>query len=65
VLIGARAAHAEIFAGVAWGSATVLADTRARISALGLNVVELTPLWDIDTERDLARLEREFPELAL
>jgi rSAM/selenodomain-associated transferase 1 len=65
VLIGGRAAHAELFTGVAWGSATVLAETRARISALGRNVVELTPLWDVDTESDLARLEREHSELAL
>ena len=65
VLIGARAAHLELFAGIAWGTATVLTETRARISALGLTSIELPTLWDVDTERDLARFEREHPELAL
>jgi rSAM/selenodomain-associated transferase 1 len=65
VLIGARAAHLELFAGIAWGSSTVLAETRARIATLGLAAVELTPLWDLDTESDLARCERAHPELAL
>jgi rSAM/selenodomain-associated transferase 1 len=65
VLIGARAAHAQLFTAIAWGGATVLAETRARIAALGLAAVELAPLWDIDTERDLTRAEREHPELAL
>lgn len=65
VLIGARSPHPELFAGMAWGTAMVLAETRARVKALGLSVVELPPLWDVDTENDLARLEREHPELAL
>ena len=65
VLIGARAAYAELFAGIAWGTASVLAETRARISTLGLRSIELPSLWDIDTESDLARFEREHPELAL
>jgi uncharacterized protein len=65
VLIGARAAHPQLFAGIAWGTATVLAETRARIAALGLASVELAPLWDVDTESDLARFESEHPELAL
>ena len=65
VLIGARTAHPQLFADIAWGSASVLAETRARIAALGLAAAELTPLWDIDTESDLARFEREHPEFAL
>jgi uncharacterized protein len=65
VLIGARAAHPMLFTGIAWGSATVLAETRECIAALGLTSTELTPLWDVDTEIDLARCEREYPELAL
>jgi rSAM/selenodomain-associated transferase 1 len=65
VLIGARAAHRELFAGIAWGTDTVLAATRGRIAALGLKAVELAPLWDVDTEADLARMERELPALAL
>jgi rSAM/selenodomain-associated transferase 1 len=65
VLIGARAAHPQLFAGIAWGTSTVLAETRVCIAALGLKTVELEPLWDLDTEYDLARFEREHPELAL
>jgi rSAM/selenodomain-associated transferase 1 len=65
VLIGARAPRAELFDSIAWGTATVLAETRERISALKLNASELGPLWDVDTESDLARLERELPALTL
>jgi rSAM/selenodomain-associated transferase 1 len=65
VLIGARAAYAELFTGITWGTATVLAETKARVAMLGLTCTELPVLWDVDTENDLARLEREFPELAL
>ena len=36
-----------------------------KIAALGLKCVELEPLWDLDTEADLARFERLFPALAL
>jgi uncharacterized protein len=65
VLIGARAGHPDLFAGIAWGRPTVLAETRKRIDALGLRALALGALWDLDTEDDLARLERELPALAL
>jgi hypothetical protein len=65
VLIGARQARPELFEGMMWSTAAVLADTRERIAALGFEHVELPPLWDVDTADDLARLEREMPELAL
>jgi hypothetical protein len=65
VLIGARAAHEKIFSGIAWSTASVLQETRARVSSLGLKGIELPALWDIDTEADLARFERMFPEMAL
>jgi rSAM/selenodomain-associated transferase 1 len=65
VLIGARGAHPQLFSGIAWGTPTVLAETRARIAALGLKSIELPALWDIDTEADLARFEVMFPEMAL
>jgi glycosyltransferase A (GT-A) superfamily protein (DUF2064 family) len=48
-----------------WSVPTVLANTRARIVTLGLKAAELPPLWDVDTEDDLARMERVFPELTL
>jgi rSAM/selenodomain-associated transferase 1 len=65
VLIGARAAHASLFSDMTWGAATVLAETRKRIAALDLTAIEFAPLWDVDNESDLARLERELPALAL
>lgn len=65
VLIGARVPHPELFTGMTWSVATVLAETRTRIAALALTSYELPPLWDIDTEADLARMERAFPDLTL
>jgi uncharacterized protein len=65
VLIGAGQAHPQLFEGIAWGTSSVLAETRARIAALGLTGIELPALWDVDTEADLDRFERLFPELAL
>ena len=65
VLIGARAPQPQLFDGIAWGTASVLQETRARIAALDLRCIALDPLWDVDTEADLARLERELSELAL
>ncbi len=65
VLIGTRVPQPVIFAGIAWGTGSVLADTRTRIIEQRLMLTEQPPLWDVDTEADLARLEREFPELKL
>ena len=65
VLIGTRAPQPGIFAGIDWGKPTVLADTRARIITHRLVLAELPPLWDVDSESDLARMERELPALAL
>jgi uncharacterized protein len=65
VLIGTRAPYPDLFTGITWGTDTVLAETRKRIAALGLKAVELSPLWDVDSEGDLARMEQELPALAL
>jgi len=65
VLIGAGTVHLALFADIAWGTPAVLAQTRARIADLNLKAVELATLWDVDTETDLARCERLFPEMAL
>ena len=65
VLIGARTPQPQLFADIAWGTASVLQETRARIAALDLRCIALDPLWDVDTEDDLARLERELSDLAL
>jgi rSAM/selenodomain-associated transferase 1 len=65
VLIGARATHPSLFTDMRWSVPSVLSETRTRIAARGLTSFELPPLWDVDTEDDLARMERAFPELAL
>jgi hypothetical protein len=65
VLIGTHRPRAELFEGMIWSTRSVLDDTRERIAALGLSCVEMPALWDVDTERDLDRLEREVPEMAL
>lgn len=65
VLIGARQPHTELFEGIAWGTQAVIAETRARLAALGVASRELTPLWDVDRPADLARLRREYAHLAL
>ena len=65
VLLGMRKAQPTLFSNIGWGGSSVLADTRARIVEQRLMLVERPPLWDVDTEIDLARLDREFPELEL
>lgn len=55
VLIGVRRPEPALFAGVEWGSDRVLAQTRARIAALGWKLFELPTLWDLDRPEDLAR----------
>jgi len=65
VLIGTRSMQPALFADMRWGTETVLAETRARVIAHRLVLAERPPLWDVDTEIDLARLEREYPELRL
>jgi hypothetical protein len=65
VLLGMRKAQPALFSNIAWGESSVLADTRVRIVEQRLMVVERPPLWDVGTEIDLARLDREFPELKL
>jgi len=65
VLLGMREAQPRLFSNIAWGGSSVLADTRARIVEQRLMLIERPPLWDVDTEIDLARLDREFPELKL
>jgi uncharacterized protein len=65
VLIGMRKARPELFDAMTWGTPTVLDETRKRIAALNLKAAELPALWDVDTEDDLARLEREYADLAL
>jgi hypothetical protein len=66
-LIGMRRPLPGIFADIAWGGPTVLADTRERAAGLGLKVSLLQSWFDVDTPEDLARLRdalRAEPESA-
>ncbi len=55
-LIGMRRTDPELFAGIAWGSATVLEDTRARLRNCGWTWAELATHWDVDRPEDVSRL---------
>ena len=58
VLIGLTRYDPRLFENIAWGSAAVLEQTRARLERLGWNYAELVPLWDVDRPEDLERLAR-------
>lgn len=56
VLLGLRRFHPGLFRGIEWGSHRVLAQTLARIDALGWRHRRLETLWDLDRPEDLQRL---------
>ena len=59
VLIGvARRPSALLFEGIAWGTATVMQYTRARLERLDWRWRELATLWDVDRPEDLLRQRR-------
>jgi len=55
-LIGLRRVDERLFGDIAWGGATVMADTRRRLTALGWKWRELETLWDVDQPEDYHRL---------
>jgi hypothetical protein len=55
-LLGMRTAHAVLFADIAWSTASVADQTRARARSLGLPLVELDPWYDVDDAASLATL---------
>jgi rSAM/selenodomain-associated transferase 1 len=59
VLLGATQTIPGIFAGVSWGSAAVMTQTRERLAAAKVGWTELPALWDVDRPEDYARLQRE------
>lgn len=65
VLLGMRKPQPALFSNIAWGGSTILAEIRTRIIERRLMLAERPPLWNVDTEADLARLEREIPEFKL
>jgi rSAM/selenodomain-associated transferase 1 len=59
-LIGMRAARAELFQGVEWGTASVLADTLSAAARIGLEARLMRAGYDVDTIEDLRQLERDL-----
>jgi len=59
-LLALREPRPELFAGIAWSTPAVAAETRARAAALGLTMHELPARRDVDTVLDL---RAEWPSL--
>jgi len=57
-LIALRRVSPRLFQGMRWGGAQVMAQTRARLAALGWRWRELPEVWDVDRPQDYRRLER-------
>jgi uncharacterized protein len=55
VLVGLRRPQPALFHDMAWSTASVMADTRARARAAGVQLHEFETLWDLDVPADLAR----------
>ena len=59
-LIGMTRAHAEVFEEIAWGSESVLTDTRRAADRAGIDAHLTRSAYDVDTIDDLLRLERDL-----
>ena len=55
-LLGVKAPHAALFTDIDWSTAAVAEQTRARAAAIGLELVELEPWYDVDDRASLRRL---------
>jgi glycosyltransferase A (GT-A) superfamily protein (DUF2064 family) len=55
-LVGALRPLAPIFAGIAWSTREVMAETRARLRAAALSWSEPAIVWDVDRPDDVVRL---------
>ena len=62
-LIALRRISPRLFDGIAWGGAQVMAQTRARLAALGWRWRELAEMWDVDRPEDVPRLATLKPPL--
>jgi uncharacterized protein len=56
-LIGMERPQPALFEGMIWSTSSVMAETRCRLSRLGLSWREPARLWDVDVPADLDRLE--------
>jgi hypothetical protein len=55
-----RRPQPALFAGIAWSTETVAAETRRRMARLGLSWREPARLWDVDRPEDLTRAPQLF-----
>ena len=55
-LLGLKHPHATLFRDIAWSTDGVADATRSRAHAIGLELVELPPWYDVDDEASLQRL---------
>jgi len=55
-LIGMQRPQPALFEGMTWSTASVMAETRRRLTRLGLSWREPARLWDVDMPDDLERL---------
>lgn len=62
-LVGVSDRVPDMFEDIAWGSDSVMAQTRSHLRSRALAWQELPPMADIDTPRDLQRLHRSHPGL--
>jgi hypothetical protein len=58
-LIALSAPQPSLFEGIAWGTASVMAETRRKLAAARIAWTELPRTWDVDRPEDYARLVRE------
>jgi rSAM/selenodomain-associated transferase 1 len=58
-LIGTNRPHPGLFSNMPWGTAAVMAETRRRLTRLGLTWREPARLWDVDDVADLERMRHE------
>jgi rSAM/selenodomain-associated transferase 1 len=59
-LIGIKQPHPELFERVSWSTSKVTNQTLAKAEALGLEVAQLPPWYDVDTPAELDRLRAEL-----
>lgn len=57
VLVGSNAPSAAPFAGIAWSTGRVMAQTRAGLVAISERWAEMSTHWDVDKPSDVARAE--------
>jgi uncharacterized protein len=61
-VIGMKAPHAHLFADITWSTDLVADQTRKRVRALGLELVELPNWYDVDEHAALVRLLDDISE---